>query len=104
MRVSAKLIPVLMLTVLLLSAAAYAAGDSGAGDPAAGREKAKGCASCHGLHGKGRIPLAGKSAGYLAEQLRAYRSLMRGDETMNAIAKELNDHDIADLAAYYASQ
>lgn len=99
MRVSAKPIPILLFAVLVLSATAHAAGDA-----AAGQKKARGCASCHGLHGKGRIPLAGKSAGYLAEQLRAYRSLMRADETMNAIAKELNDQDIADLAAYYASQ
>lgn len=99
MRVSARPIPILLFAVLVLSATAHAAGDA-----AAGQKKARGCASCHGLHGKGHIPLAGKSAGYLAEQLRAYRSLMRADETMNAIAKELNDQDIADLAAYYASQ
>jgi cytochrome c553 len=29
---------------------------------------------------------------------------MRSDKTMNAIAKQLDDQDIADLAAYYASQ
>jgi cytochrome c553 len=88
-----------MFTALLLSAAAHAAGD-----PNAGREKARGCASCHGMDGKGRIPLAGKKIGYLEEQLRAYRSLMRSDEIMNAIAKQLDDQDIADLAAYFASQ
>jgi cytochrome c553 len=96
----AQLITTILITTLLLgSVAAHAAGD-----PDAGREKAKGCASCHGVDGHGRIPLAGDSAGYLEEQLRAYRSRIRRDDTMNAIAKGLGDQDIADLAAYFAAQ
>lgn len=90
-----------LFAVLLASAvAAQAAG----GDAAAGAEKAKGCASCHGVDGKGRIPLAGKKAGYLAEQLRAFRSGVRQEAMMNMVAKSLNDEDIADLAAYFASR
>jgi cytochrome c553 len=97
---NAQLITTIMFTALLLgSAAAHAAGDADAG-----REKAKGCATCHGMDGHGRIPLAGESAGYLEEQLRAYRNRIRRDETMNAIAKQLDDQDIADLAAYFAVQ
>ncbi len=100
MKPNAQLIRGVMVTVLLLCAAAAQA----AGDPDAGREKARGCAGCHGLDGKGRIPLTDQTAGYLEEQLRAYRNRMRSDKTMNAIAKQLDDQDIADLAAYYASQ
>ena len=100
MKPNARWIRGIMVTALLLCAAAAQA----AGDPDAGREKARGCAGCHGLDGKGRIPLTDKTAGYLEEQLRAYRNRMRADETMNAIAKQLSDQDIADLAAYYASQ
>lgn len=100
MKPNTQLIGVIMVTALLLSATVAQA----AGDPDAGREKARACAGCHGLDGKGRIPLADQTAGYLEEQLRAYRNRTRSDETMNAIAKQLDDQDIADLAAYYASQ
>ena len=96
----AQLITTIIFATLVLGSVAARA----AGDPDAGREKARGCASCHGMDGHGRIPLAGDSAGYLEEQLRAYRSRIRRDETMNAIAKELDDRDIADLAAYFAAQ
>jgi cytochrome c553 len=85
--------------LLLSSAAALAAGDA-----AAGAEKAKGCASCHGLDGKGRIPLAGKRADYLEEQLRAFKSGVRKERMMNMMAGNLSDQDIADLAAYFASK
>lgn len=75
-----------------------------AGDPDAGAEKAGGCASCHGADGNGRIPLAGKDADYLAEQLRDYRSGARQHGMMNTIARQLTDEDIADLAAWFAAQ
>jgi cytochrome c553 len=90
----------LIVTALLTCAAVAHA----AGDPEAGREKAKACAGCHGMDGKGRIPLAGKRASYLAGQLRAYQSGARRSQMMNAIARQLNDQDIADLAAYYAAR
>ena len=89
-----------LFTALVLSAATAQA----AGDIVAGAEKAKGCASCHGVDGKGRIPLAGKKAGYLAEQLQAFRSGVRKESMMNMMAKSLSDEDIADLAAYFASK
>lgn len=75
-----------------------------AGNAAAGAEKAKGCAGCHGLDGKGRIPLAGKKADYLAEQLQAFKSGARQDEMMNMVAGGLSDQDIADLTAYFSSR
>lgn len=90
--------------VLLAALAVGAATAHGAGDAAAGRDKAKGCASCHGADGKGRIPLAGKKADYLAEQLRAFKSGARKETMMNMMTKELSEQDIADLAAYFASQ
>jgi cytochrome c553 len=90
----------LLLSVLLLSATAAQA----VGDRAAGREKARSCAGCHGMDGKGRIPLAGKSVSYLEGQLRAYQSGARRSQMMNTIARQLDDQDIADLAAYFAAQ
>lgn len=97
---NARLFKTMMFTALLTSAALAHA----AGDPNAGRDKARGCAGCHGMDGNGRIPLAGKRAGYLEEQLRAFQSGARREQTMNTIAKQLDDQDIADLAAYFAAQ
>jgi len=95
-----RLMMTLMVSVLLISATAAHA----LGDREAGREKARACAGCHGMDGNGRIPLAGKSTRYLEGQLRAYQSGARRSQMMNTIAKQLNDQDIADLAAYYAAQ
>ena len=89
----------LILTTLLLNTVMAQV----VGDPDAGHEKARACAGCHGMNGKGRVPLAGKLADNLEKQLRAYQSGSRHEETMNAIAKQLDDQDIADLAAYFSS-
>jgi cytochrome c553 len=59
---------------------------------------------CHGLDGKGNIRLAGKKADYLAKQLRAFKSGARMNDTMNAMAGNLSEQDIADLAAYFSSK
>ena len=87
------------VSLLLVIAAAHAAGDADAG-----HDKARACAACHGMDGQGRVPLAGKTAGELEELLRDYQSGARRGQTMNAIARQLSDEDIADLAAYYAAQ
>jgi cytochrome c553 len=89
------------LFVVFMASAAVA---QAAGDAAAGAEKAKGCASCHGIDGKGRIPLAGKDADYLAQQLQAFKSGVRKEKMMNMMAGSLSDQDIADLAAYFSSK
>jgi cytochrome c553 len=47
--------------------------------------------------------LGGQSAAYIMAALKAYRSGERGYETMRAIAAQLSDEDIADLAAYYSN-
>ena len=77
------------------------------GDAAAGRQKAQSCATCHGPVGISRLPnaphLAGQSAIYLVEQLKAFRGGRRTHEVMNVVAKPLSDADINDLAAWYAS-
>jgi cytochrome c553 len=83
------------------------AGGAGAAEPDAGPEKAQLCATCHGPKGIATMPmtphLAGQPAGYLSEQLRAYRSGKRQHEIMSLIAKPLSDDDITNLAAWYAS-
>ncbi len=93
---------ILWIGVLALSLSWGAA--QAAGDAEAGKAKASGCANCHGADGKGRVPLAGKEAAYLAEQLHAFKDGTRKEMMMTMLAKKLSDQDIADLAAYYAAQ
>src|SRR3569832_1865811 len=73
-----KIYPIVTKVMLLAALASGAISAQAAGDVAAGRAKAKGCANCHGIDGKGTIPLAGKKAAYLEEQLRAFKSGRRG--------------------------
>lgn len=91
-------------TALIIVMLAATVNAQAAGNAAAGAAKAKGCANCHGADGKGRIPLAGKKAGYLAEQLRAFKKGLRKEQMMNMMTKNLSDEDIDDLAAYFASK
>jgi cytochrome c553 len=74
----------------------------------AGRALAKNCAACHGETGVASNPawpkLAGQKPGYLANALKAFRAGLRKDPMMAGIARGLSDADIANLAAYFASQ
>ena len=101
MNLYSKVIKAVLIATLMMSAAAAA---QTKGDASAGAEKAKACANCHGLDGKGRIPLAGKTADYLEGQLKAFKSGARKEQMMNMMANNLSDQDIADLAAYFSSQ
>src|SRR3569832_198802 len=92
-----------MKVILIASLAVAAISAEAAGNAIAGRDKAKGCATCHGADGKGTVPLAGKKVAFIAEQLRDFRSGARKHEIMNMVAKGLNGQDIDDLAVYFAS-
>jgi cytochrome c553 len=82
-----------------------------AGDAAAGAEKAKTvCAACHGPDGNG-VPtfpdypkLAGQHEDYLKRTLREYQSGGRKNAIMAPMAQTLTAKDVADVAAFYASQ
>jgi cytochrome c553 len=83
-------------------------GPAHAADVRAGRAKVAGvCQACHGMDGLSKNPeapnLAGQIENYLAKALVEYRSEVRKNETMNIVAKELSDADVANIAAYYAS-
>ena len=81
---------------------------SGTGDPIAGKEKSQLCQGCHGEYGISRetlIPkLAGQYAKYIAKELRNYQAGTRSHRIMNAMAATIGDDDLADIAAYFASQ
>ncbi|MBS0366536.1 MAG: cytochrome c4 [Proteobacteria bacterium] len=70
------------------------------------------CGTCHGPDGNSTNPkfprLAGQDPTYLAAQLKAFRSQVRGDPDaisyMWGMAAELSDETIDALAAYYAGQ
>lgn len=78
-----------------------------ASTPATAPANVEACKSCHGPQGislSGGTPnLAGQKAPYLELQLKAFRSKDRKNDLMNAIAAQLSDSDIHDLAAYWSS-
>lgn len=92
----------LVVTALALPSTARGA------DVAAGGKKAESCAACHGLDGNATHPanpsLAGQPPFYTHWQLALFRDGRRRDPQMSPFAASLTDADLADLAAYYASQ
>ena len=90
----------------LLAAAMSAPAD--AADARAGRQKVAGlCQACHGMDGLSKNPespnLAGQIENYLVKALSEYRTGERKNESMNIVAKDLTDEEIANVAAFYAS-
>ncbi len=83
-------------------------GAGAGGDPVAGKKKAATCFSCHGVDGVSLSPnyphLAGQPESYLIKQIQAFRSGSRKDPIMSPMANSLNNSDIANVAAYFASQ
>jgi cytochrome c553 len=77
------------------------------GDAAAGAAKAAACAACHGPKGIAVAPtfpnLAGQSETYVYVQLRAFKNGARVNAVMQPLAKALNDQDMRNLAAHFAS-
>ena len=78
------------------------------GHPIAGQEKSQLCQGCHGEFGNSTDPLipklAGQRANYISKQIRNYQDGMRIHEIMEAMATTVSDDDLADIAAYFASQ
>lgn len=81
------------------------------GNAANGQQKVAQCIGCHGLEGYRasfpevyRVPkIAGQGAQYIASALTAYQKGERRHPTMRGVTSNLNDQDIADVAAYYAT-
>ncbi len=78
-----------------------------AADAVAGKAKAQACVACHGeqaVSSMANTPsLAGQPDGYIQWQLVYFRSKTRNNDIMDPIAATLNDTDIRDLGAYFAS-
>ncbi len=79
-----------------------------AGDPAKGKTLSQTCVACHNVDGNSVSPiwpkLAGQHADYLVKQLQDFKQGKRINAQMTAMVASLSDQDMADLAAYYASQ
>ena len=79
-------------------------------DPAAGKAvvERETCAECHGINGVAdkitQPNIAGMSAAYLYKQLRDYKDGTREHRRMNRYVRKLSDQELAELAAWYASQ
>jgi len=84
-----------------------AAAPAPAADLAAGKEKAELCTGCHGESGVSQtenIPsLAGQQDQFIQWQLVFFRSGTRVNEQMQPVVEQLNNEDIRNLGAYFAS-
>jgi len=78
------------------------------GDVEAGKAKVAVCAACHGNDGNSAVPvnpkLAGQGQKYLLKQLKDIQSGEREIAMMTGMLNGLDDNDLADIAAYFASQ
>ena len=89
------------IAILLATISAHAA------DVAAGKDKAELCIGCHGENGVSQmenIPsLAGQQDQFIQWQLVYFRAGSRKNEQMQPIVEQLNNEDIRNLGAYFAS-
>jgi cytochrome c553 len=98
------------IATLLAAAALALAGGAHGADLAAGQAKAKEvCQACHGMDGLSAAnadypKIGGQHRDYLAKALRDYKSGVRKNAIMSAMAQPLTAADIENMAAYYASQ
>jgi cytochrome c553 len=95
----------LALTLLFsaFSATVYAQGNA-----EAGQGKVAVCLACHGQTGNESLlpnvpKLGGQSERYLLKQMVEIKSGVRVAPLMNGMLNALNEQDLADVAAYYAS-
>ena len=90
-----------LLAFMICGSSAHAA------DTAAGKEKAEICAGCHGDNGISQmenIPsLAGQQDQFIQWQLVYFRAGSRKNEQMQPIVEQINNEDIRNLGAYFAS-
>lgn len=108
----------LMVFCVLAGVSSFA---TAGGDAASGKDKAAACVACHGQGGNSSVPtfpkLAGQNERYLLKQLqdiqcgflseeqqKAEKCAARSVPTMAGQLDNFDDQDLADIAAYYASQ
>lgn len=84
-----------------------------AGNAEAGQQKAAACGGCHGVDGNSapeiyaalKAPkLAGQVPEYIVKSLHDFKAGRRVNESMTPQAQAVAEADMADIAAYFASQ
>lgn len=79
-----------------------------AGNAEAGQGKVVVCGACHAADGNSAAPnfpkLAGQGERYLLKQLKDIKTGARPIVEMTGLLDNLSDQDLADMAAFYASQ
>src|SRR5260370_13900622 len=97
---------------IALAGAMFAGGVVGssrahAGDIAAGKAKAELCVGCHGENGISQLEnipsLAAQPDLFIQWQLVFFRAGTRKNEQMQPVIEQLNNEDIRNLGAYFAS-
>src|ERR1700738_556201 len=95
------------LVGVALGLAAFASVPAHAADIAAAKEKAELCIGCHGEGGISQIEnipsLAAQPDLFIQWQLVFFRAGARKNEQMQPIVEQLNNEDIRNLGAYFAS-
>ena len=103
------------IVTILLGLSAVATANAAEGNAEAGKSKSAMCAACHGTDGNSLVPmypkLAGQSESSLVKELADFKLGMtsagksgRVDPVMGGMAMTLSEQDMADVAAFYASQ
>jgi cytochrome c553 len=100
-----KKVTILLSLILGWAHTAYV---SAAGDAAAGEALTATCAACHGADGNSPAPafpkLAGQGEKYLLKQMKDIRDGARPVPTMVGQVDNMTDEQLANIAAFYASQ
>jgi len=95
------------LLSMILAAAFIGFLPARAADIAAGKEKAELCIGCHGENGVSQMEnmpsLAGQLDQFVQWQLVYFRAGARKNEQMQPIVEQINNEDIRNLGAYFAS-
>jgi cytochrome c553 len=104
-----KIVMLGLLGFIGLNMAALASEEKKSADINNGKTLSATCAACHGADGNSVNPewpkIAGQGEAYLTKELNDYRADKRVNPTMTAMAKGIkSDADVADLAAFFASQ
>jgi len=102
----------LFALLVLAGLANLAAAADIVGNAKAAPSKVEACVGCHGIPDyKATFPevfqvpmIAGQSAKYIENALKAYQKGDRKHPSMRGVAGSLSDQDIADIAAFYSQQ
>jgi cytochrome c553 len=104
-----SLLALSLSALISVSAFANEAKPANKPDLAKGQEKAtQVCGACHTFDGSRGTPvnpiLQGQHAEYLAKQLTEFKAGKRANPVMSGMAATLNDEDIKNVTAFYASK